>query len=115
MRIVVRVGGIVPTPLDLSHAGTREQQLGLNLGSVLVYLNSAVTAGAAGKSTRHPRGRADEPRHFRGHHRNGHHPHRGRHDSALSTQTGGGGDEAISCPDSRLEAANGSELSGAAP
>jgi hypothetical protein len=32
--------------LDLAHVGTAEQQLGLSLGSVLVYLRSGITARA---------------------------------------------------------------------
>jgi len=43
-NIVVRVAGIVPVRLDLSHVGTVEQQLGLSLGTVLVYLRSGLTA-----------------------------------------------------------------------
>lgn len=46
MNVVVRVAGIVPVRLDLSHAGTAEQQLGMSLGTVLVYLRSAQTARA---------------------------------------------------------------------
>ncbi|ALL79295.1 hypothetical protein AD006_28675 (plasmid) [Pseudonocardia sp. EC080610-09] len=42
--LVVRVAGHVPTGLDLRHAGTPEQQLGLTLGGVLVYLRSHHTA-----------------------------------------------------------------------
>ena len=44
--VVVRIAGQVPVRTDLSHVGTREQQLGLSLGTVLVYLHSAVTARA---------------------------------------------------------------------
>ena len=40
MSVVVRVAGIVPARLDLSHVGTPEQQLGFSVGTVLVYLNS---------------------------------------------------------------------------
>ena len=46
MSVVVRVAGIVPARLDLSHVGTPEQQLGLSVGTVLVYLRSQLTAGA---------------------------------------------------------------------
>lgn len=46
MAVVVRVAGVVPARLDLTHVGTPEQQLGLSLGTVLVYLWSGVTARA---------------------------------------------------------------------
>jgi hypothetical protein len=46
MSVVVRVAGIVPARLDLTHVGTPEQQLGLSVGTVLVYLRSALTARA---------------------------------------------------------------------
>ncbi|WP_103381249.1 hypothetical protein [Pseudonocardia dioxanivorans] len=46
MGVVVRVAGTVPVRLDFSHAATREQQLGLSLGTVLVYLRAGVTARA---------------------------------------------------------------------
>jgi len=42
--IVVRVAGTVPVCLDLTHVGTVEQQLGVSLGTVLVYLRTALTA-----------------------------------------------------------------------
>lgn len=45
--VVVRVAGIVPARLDLSHVGTPEQMLGLSAGAVLCYLRSAITARAA--------------------------------------------------------------------
>ena len=44
MNVVVRVAGIVPVRLDLAHVGTAEQQLGLSLGTVLIYLRSGLTA-----------------------------------------------------------------------
>lgn len=47
ISVVVRVAGVVPARLDLSHVGTPEQQLGLSIGTVLVYLRSAITARAA--------------------------------------------------------------------
>lgn len=43
-NVVVRVTGIVHTRLDLTHAGTPDQMLGLSLGTVLTYLRSAPTA-----------------------------------------------------------------------
>jgi hypothetical protein len=46
MNIVVQVAGIVETRLDLAHVGTPEQQLGLSLGTVLVYIRSGATARA---------------------------------------------------------------------
>lgn len=46
MTVVVRAAGLVASRLDLSHVGTPEQQLGLSLGTVLVYLRSAHTARA---------------------------------------------------------------------
>lgn len=44
MSMTVRVAGQVPTRVDLQNAGTMEQQLGLTLGAVLVYLRSSFTA-----------------------------------------------------------------------
>lgn len=44
MSVGVRVAGRVPTRVDLRFAGTPQQQLGLSLGSVLVYLSSHLTA-----------------------------------------------------------------------
>ncbi|GAA1392098.1 hypothetical protein GCM10009613_35950 [Pseudonocardia kongjuensis] len=44
--MVLRVAGPVPTRVDLRNAGTSEQQLGLTLGAVLVYLRSHYTARA---------------------------------------------------------------------
>lgn len=44
MNVVVRVAGIVPVRFDVAHVGTTEQQLGLSLGTVLVYLRSGRTA-----------------------------------------------------------------------
>ena len=52
MSVVVRVAGIVPTRLDLTHVGTPEQQLGLSLGTVLVYLRSGITARAVAEQWR---------------------------------------------------------------
>ncbi|ODU04135.1 MAG: hypothetical protein ABS81_11450 [Pseudonocardia sp. SCN 72-86] len=46
MGVLVRVAGTVPVRLDLSHAGTKEMQLGLSLGAVLIYLRTAITAHA---------------------------------------------------------------------
>jgi hypothetical protein len=46
LNVVVRVAGMVPVRLDLAHVGTAEQQLGLSLGTVLVYLRSGITARA---------------------------------------------------------------------
>lgn len=46
MGVVVRVAGIVPARLDLSHVGTAEQRLGLTVGTVLVYLRAEITARA---------------------------------------------------------------------
>lgn len=45
-NVVVRAAGLVPVRLDLAHVGTAEQQLGLTLGGVLVYLRAGVTARA---------------------------------------------------------------------
>lgn len=42
--LVVRAAGLVPARLDLAHVGTADQQLGLTLGSVLLYLRTGVTA-----------------------------------------------------------------------
>lgn len=42
--VVVRVAGRVPTRVDLRFAGAQEQQLGLSLGTVLIYLSSHLTA-----------------------------------------------------------------------
>ncbi|MDQ4115985.1 MAG: hypothetical protein M3235_03380 [Actinomycetota bacterium] len=46
MSVGVRVAGRVPTRVDLRFAGTADQQLGLSLGTVLVYLRSHLTARA---------------------------------------------------------------------
>lgn len=46
MSVGVRVSGRVPTRIDLRFAGTAEQQLGLSLGVVLIYLRSRLTARA---------------------------------------------------------------------
>ncbi|GAA3224657.1 hypothetical protein GCM10017691_12860 [Pseudonocardia petroleophila] len=45
-NLTVRAAGVVPARLDLAHVGTAEQQLGLTLGTVLVYLRAGVTARA---------------------------------------------------------------------
>lgn len=45
-NLTVRAAGLVPARLDLAHVGTAEQQLGLTLGTVLVYLRAGVTARA---------------------------------------------------------------------
>lgn len=44
MNVGVRVAGRVPTRVDLRFAGTAEQQLGLSLGTVLVYLRTYLCA-----------------------------------------------------------------------
>ncbi|WP_300011087.1 hypothetical protein [Pseudonocardia sp.] len=44
MSVAVQVAGIVPVRLDLNHLGAPEQQLGMSLGTVLVYLRTAGTA-----------------------------------------------------------------------
>ncbi|MBW0102942.1 hypothetical protein, partial [Pseudonocardia sp. KRD291] len=44
MTVGVRVAGRVPTRVDLRFAGTPEQQLGLSLGSVLIYVPAHLTA-----------------------------------------------------------------------
>ncbi|GAA3249695.1 hypothetical protein GCM10017691_60910 [Pseudonocardia petroleophila] len=44
--VVVHAAGLVPVRLDLAHVGTAEQQLGLTLGCVLVYLRAGITARA---------------------------------------------------------------------
>lgn len=42
--VVVRVAGRVPTRVDLRFAGTPQQQLGVSLGTVLIYMNLYLTA-----------------------------------------------------------------------
>ena len=44
MNMVVRVAGRVPTRVDLQNAGTPEQQVGLTLGALLIYLRNDFTA-----------------------------------------------------------------------
>jgi hypothetical protein len=44
MSIVVRVAGLVAVRHDLTHAGTPQQQLGMSLGTVLIYLRAGTTA-----------------------------------------------------------------------
>ena len=44
--LTVRAAGLVPARLDLAHVGTAEQQLGLTLGTVLIYIRAGVTARA---------------------------------------------------------------------
>lgn len=44
MNVVLRVAGIAPARIDLSHIGTPEQRLGLSVGTVLIYLRSGITA-----------------------------------------------------------------------
>ncbi len=44
MTVGVRVAGPVPTRTDLRFVGTREQMLGLSLGTVLIYVNSHIAA-----------------------------------------------------------------------
>jgi len=43
-RLIVRVRGIVPARMDVTHVGTPEQQLGLTLGGVLIYIRAGATA-----------------------------------------------------------------------
>jgi hypothetical protein len=50
--IVVRIAGEVPTRLDLTHAGDTEQQLGMTVGQVLLYLRTATTAEAVWRGWR---------------------------------------------------------------
>lgn len=45
-NLVVRAAGLVPARLDIAHVGTPEQQLGLALGAVLIYIRTGVTARA---------------------------------------------------------------------
>ena len=45
-NLVVRAAGLVPARLDLAHVGTPEQQLGITLGGVLIYMRHGVTARA---------------------------------------------------------------------
>ncbi|MGD9991217.1 hypothetical protein [Pseudonocardia sp.] len=42
--LAARVAGFVPTRVDMRFAGTPEQQLGITLGTVLVYVNMHRTA-----------------------------------------------------------------------
>ncbi|GAA2574290.1 hypothetical protein [Pseudonocardia hydrocarbonoxydans] len=44
--LTVRAAGLVPARLDLAHVGTAEQQLGLTLGTVLIYIRAGETARA---------------------------------------------------------------------
>ena len=44
--LTVRAAGLVPARIDLVHVGTAEQQLGLTLGTVLIYIRAGVTARA---------------------------------------------------------------------
>lgn len=44
--LTVRAAGLIPARIDLAHVGTADQQLGLVLGAVLVYLRAGVTARA---------------------------------------------------------------------
>lgn len=46
ISVGVRVAGRVPTRVDLRFAGTAEQQLGLSLDTVLVYVRTVVTVRA---------------------------------------------------------------------
>jgi hypothetical protein len=48
MGVVVRAAGIVPVRLDLTHAGTAEQQLGMSLGTVLGLCTIAALVRLAG-------------------------------------------------------------------
>lgn len=45
-NIAVRVAGFVPNRVDLKFAGTPQQQLGLSLGPVLVFMGTYLTARA---------------------------------------------------------------------
>lgn len=45
-NLTVRAAGLIPARIDLAHIGTAEQQLGLTLGTVLIYLRAGVTARA---------------------------------------------------------------------
>ncbi|GAA2573340.1 hypothetical protein [Pseudonocardia hydrocarbonoxydans] len=45
-NLTVRAAGLVPARIDLAHVGTAEQQLGLTLGSVLIYIRAGATARA---------------------------------------------------------------------
>ncbi|MHA6781144.1 hypothetical protein ACVGOW_09125 [Pseudonocardia saturnea] len=45
-NLTVRAAGLVPARIDLAHVGTADQQLGLTLGTVLIYLRAGVTARA---------------------------------------------------------------------
>lgn len=38
------MAGLVPVRLDLTHVGTPDQQLGMSLGAVLLFLRSGITA-----------------------------------------------------------------------
>lgn len=42
--IAVRVAGLVPTRVDMRFAGTPQQQLGVSLGTILVYMSTHLTA-----------------------------------------------------------------------
>ncbi|MDN5917948.1 MAG: hypothetical protein L0I76_23110 [Pseudonocardia sp.] len=46
VSVAVRVSGNVPVRLDATNIGTPEQQVGLTLGSVLVYLRTVQTVRA---------------------------------------------------------------------
>lgn len=45
-NLVVRAAGLVSARLDLDHVGTPEQQLGLTLGGLLIYMRTGITARA---------------------------------------------------------------------
>ncbi|MFR9806497.1 hypothetical protein ACL02T_30035 [Pseudonocardia sp. RS010] len=46
VEVTVRVSGEVPVRVDVTNAGTPEQQVGLTLGSVLIYLRNPGTVRA---------------------------------------------------------------------
>ncbi|WP_300008252.1 hypothetical protein [Pseudonocardia sp.] len=49
-NLTVRAAGLVPVRLDLAHVGTAEQQLGVTLGTVLIYINSQELHQAGGET-----------------------------------------------------------------
>jgi len=44
--VIVRVAGVVPVRMDLTHVGTIEQTLGISAGKILIYMRSGITARA---------------------------------------------------------------------
>ncbi len=55
--LAVRVAGFVPTRVDMRFAGTREQQLGITLGAVLVHVSMQRTCPRGAVMRRWRRGR----------------------------------------------------------